>query len=54
VGKAALIKLGRDDPDVVAELRRDPLKGHQARGMDAVIVGDENTHYASIFSMSPM
>jgi hypothetical protein len=37
---AALVGLGRDDPDVVGELAGDRLERLQARRVDAVVIGD--------------
>ena len=34
--------------------RGDLLEGRQARGVDAVVVGQQNPHYASILSIPPM
>ena len=45
----------RHDPDVVGKLARDFLASLEARRVDAVVIGDENAHYArSIFVMPPI
>src|SRR6476469_1948638 len=41
---AGLIELGRHHPDVVRQRTRDLLDHLQAGGMDAVVVGAENSH----------
>ncbi len=40
---ARLIGLRRHDPDVVRQSARDCLAGIEARRMDAVVIGDEDT-----------
>jgi hypothetical protein len=42
-----LLGLGRDDPDVVRQGAGDLLKTRQALGLDAVVVGQKDTHQAS-------
>ena len=52
---AGLVGLRRHDPDLVGQRARDFLAGFEARRVDAVVIGDEDTHYAfSIFVMPPM
>jgi hypothetical protein len=41
-----LVELRRHDPDIVGEGARDLLNHLQARGMDAVVIGAENSHPA--------
>ena len=41
---AALIRLGRDDDDVVRQLPRDRLQRLQAGSVDAVVIGAEDAH----------
>ena len=41
---ARLIRFGRDDIDVVREAPRDPLQNGEARRMNAIVVGDQNSH----------
>ena len=41
---AGLIELRRHDPDVVGQCARDLLDDLQAGGMDAVVIGAENSH----------
>ena len=41
---AGLIELRRHDPDVVGQRARDLLDDLQAGGMDAVVIGAENSH----------
>jgi hypothetical protein len=43
---AGLIELGRHHPDVVRQSPRDLLDNFQAGGMDAVVIGAENSHLA--------
>ena len=42
VRDAALVVLGRDNPDLVSELGGDLLANRQTRRVDAVVVGDQN------------
>ena len=52
---AGLIGFRRHDPDVVGQRARDFFASLEARRVDAVVIGDENTHYFfSIFVMPPI
>ena len=42
VGLAALVVLGRDDPDLAGDLRRDFLQHRHAGGVDPVVVGQHD------------
>lgn len=44
MGKAALVRLGRDDPDIVRERARDPLQRGEPFGMNAVIIRKQDAH----------
>ena len=44
MGKARLVGLGRDDPDVVGHASRDSLQDREPFGMDAVVVGQKDAH----------
>ena len=44
---AGLVGLRRDDPYIVGEARRDALHELQARGVYAVVVGEQNSHEPS-------
>jgi hypothetical protein len=44
MGKAALVRLWRDDPHVVGQFASDPFEDREALGMDAVVIGQENAH----------
>src|SRR5438874_11255125 len=47
---SARLLLGRgDDPDIVAELARDGLEQFQPTRIDAVVVGEEDAHSASLW-----
>src|ERR1035441_9339797 len=41
---AGLIELRRHDPDIVGQRARNLLDNFQAGGMDAVVIGTENSH----------
>ena len=41
---AGLLVLRRADPDVVTDRPGDPLEGHEALGVDTIVVGQENSH----------
>ena len=52
---AGLVAFRRHDPDIVGQCARDFLAGVEPRRMDAVVIGDEDTHYArSIFVIPPI
>ena len=44
MGDARLVAFRRDDENLVAELARDSLQNFQPMGVNAVVVGDENSH----------
>ena len=44
MGKAALIGLRRDHPDIVRKLGGDAFQRREPIGIDAVVIGDENAH----------
>ena len=48
---AGLIELRRHDPDVVGQRARDLFDDLQARGMDAVVIGAENSHPSKCLSV---
>ena len=48
---AGLIELGRHHPDVVGQRSRDLLDNLQAGGMNAVVIGAENSHPADMPSL---
>jgi len=61
VGKTALVRLGRHDPDIVGKGAGDTLEDREALGVDAVVIGQENAHRYpcpqaafSIFLMPPI
>src|SRR5580704_7604648 len=41
---ARLIRLRRDDDDIIAERAGDLLERHETRRVDAIVIGDENSH----------
>jgi DNA-binding transcriptional LysR family regulator len=41
---AGLIELGRHNPDVIRQLSRNLFDNLQARRVDAIIIGAENSH----------
>ena len=49
---ARLVAVGRDDPDVVAELARDLLHHGDAGRIDAVVIGDEDAQAHSVAAMT--
>jgi hypothetical protein len=53
VRDAALVVLGRDDPNLVAELARDPLEDFETRRFDTVVIGYENTIQHSAAPLVP-
>jgi hypothetical protein len=44
MGRAALVGLGRDHPDIVRERHRDLLEHVEPGRFDAVVIGDEDAH----------
>src|ERR1700678_184590 len=46
MGDARLIALGRDDRHLVRQLARDRLEELEPRCVDAVVIGEENSHWA--------
>jgi hypothetical protein len=44
MGDAGLVAFRRDDENFAAEPPRDPLENFQAMGVNAVVVGDQNSH----------
>src|ERR1700752_3813422 len=55
VRDAALVMLGCHDPNFASELVRDLLEDRQTRGLDAVVIGDQNAiqHSAAPKMRSP-
>ncbi len=50
---AGLIDFRRDDPDFVGKSACNFQAGRQSRRMNAVVVGDENTHYVRSIVFRP-
>ena len=44
MGDARLVAFRRDDVNLAAELARDSLQNLQAMGVNAVVVGDQDSH----------
>jgi hypothetical protein len=42
--KAALVRFRRHHPDVVGERAGNPLENGKALGMDAIVIGQQNSH----------
>ena len=52
---SGLVNFWRHDPQVIGKRSRDFLAGSKSRRVNAVVIGDENTHYIrSIFVIPPM
>ena len=54
MGDARLIVFRRHHPDVVGQPARDLLAHVEPFRVDAVVVGDKDAHYFSIFFMPPI
>jgi hypothetical protein len=44
VTRARIFIGGRHDPDIIAELAGNPFKNSQAGSIDAIVIGQKNTH----------
>ncbi len=50
---ARLVGFRRHDPDVVTQRTRNLLAGIEPRRVDAVVVGDQDAHYAGTIFVTP-
>ncbi|ODR98941.1 hypothetical protein AUC68_07195 [Methyloceanibacter methanicus] len=53
MGRTAIVGLGRDDPDIVGDVRRDLLQHVEPGRFDAIVIGDQDAHFLESFPVRP-